>query len=110
MSDTSIPSEQETTVTSAWTVIGEAVTDGYKNLSIKIKNTGSTNPLTDCDVQVYTGPTDSDWHSETWTAGASLAAAATAKQAVVGNAEVKIRVRAKSTSGTTTFCRIDGNR
>lgn len=110
MSDVVIPTEQATTVTSAWTVIGEAVTDGFKNLSIKLKNTGATNPLTDCDVQVYMGPADTDWHSDTWTAGASLATGLTARQVIVGSAEVRMRVRAKSTSGTTVYCRIDGNR
>ena len=110
MSDVVIPTEQTATVTSAWATIGEAVTDGFKNLSIKIKNTGATNPLTDCDIQTYMGPTDADWHSETWSAGASLAPGATARQTIVGNAEVRMRVRAKATSGTTTYCRIDGSR
>jgi hypothetical protein len=97
-------------VTATWTVVGEAVTDGYKELSIKLANTGDTNPLTDCDVQYYIGPTDADWVSETWTAGASLAGEASVRQVITGNAEVKMRVRAKSTIGTTTYCRIDGNR
>jgi len=110
MSDTSIPMVKTASVTSAWTIVADVVTDGYRDVSIKLKNTGSTNALTSCEIQYYLGPADTDWHSEAWTAAASLTAGSSLRQVISNAAEVRIRVRAKSTSGTTTYCRVDGTR
>jgi hypothetical protein len=101
---------QTTTVTAAWTTICEATTEGYPAFSIKVKNTGS-NPLTACQIEVFVGPTVNDWHVIAWADCASLTAGSTARWASdVGYAEVKTRVRAQSTAGTTTHCRMDGNK
>jgi hypothetical protein len=97
------------TVGASWTTVCDATTNGVNNLSFKVKNTGA-NPFTDCVVEVYVGPTDSDWYvfSNTWTQCKSLAAAGTTHWAISGMSEVKIRVRAKSAAGTSAYCRIDG--
>lgn len=96
-------------VGATWTTICDVKTNGLSELSFKVKNTGA-NPFTDCVVEAYVGPTDTDWYaiSTTWTECKSLAAGSMTRWAVAGLSEVKVRVRVQSTAGTTAYCRIDG--
>lgn len=100
-----------TTVTAAWTTICEDAFGRYGNLSFGLKNTGATNPLTDCRVQIYVGPTTADWidYAPGWAACAVLAAGGMTTWEMAGNSFQKIRVQAKSAAGTTTHCRQNAN-
>lgn len=96
-----------------WVTICEEDVKGYSTVTFKVHNTGATNPFTDCHVQTWVGPAATDWTdvSVTWsTACASLAKGVMTWTTLDGEAHEKIRVQAKSTLGTSAYCRPYGNR
>lgn len=102
-----------TTVTSSWTEVcrlGEA--SQYANIQFRLKNTGTTNPLTDCVVETWLGPLADTWvtYDANWTACKSLASGDTTIWEIMGSAHEKLRVLVKSAVGTTTYCKPLGTR
>lgn len=100
------------TVTSSWTqlcVTSEA--SQYTNIQFRVKNTG-INALTDCKIETWLGPTFDVWvtYDATWTDCQTLAAGTTAIWEISGSAHERLRVMAKSASGTTTYCKPQGTR
>ncbi len=99
-------------VTSAWTTLCNVGSDRIDNLTFHVKNTGSTNPFTDCKVQVFTGPLSTDWEDLdlAWTKCLTLAAGAKTTWAISGNSYLRLRVQAKSASGTSAYCKPTGDK
>jgi hypothetical protein len=100
------------TVTTAWTTLCEERVTGSTTVTFKVSNTGPTNPFTDCRVQTWMGPAAADWAdvTVTWsTTCSTLAAAGNTWASLAEQSHEKLRVQAKSTSGTTAYCRPYGN-
>ena len=96
-------------ISGTWVTLCQETVSTFQNVGFKVKNTGA-NPFTDCQVQVYVGPTTSDWKTYyTWTKCKTLAAGGMATLEFAGNSNEQIRVQAKSTAGTSAYCRPYGN-
>ncbi len=96
-----------TTVGAAWITLCEERVSQYQNVQFKVHNTGATNPFTDCQVQTWIGPADTDWLTlaPTWTTCQSLVAGAFTTWEIMGSSHEKLRVQAKSAVGTSAYCR-----
>lgn len=98
-----------TTVSASFVTVCQEDVGPFPNVSFKIHNTGA-NPLTDCKIETWVGPLATDWTTYiAWTSCASLAAGSSTILEVAGNSQEKLRVQAKSTVGTTVYCRPYGN-
>ena len=107
------PYVETAAVTSAWTTICELSTHQMTNVSFGVHNTGATNPFTDCVVESWVGPdVAADWAviSSSWADCKSLAAGATTSWDISGIAYTRMRVRVKSTVGTSAYCRQAGSK
>jgi len=97
-----------TTVTAAadWITICQEDVGRFTTVGFKLHNTGS-NPLTDCRIQTWVGPSATDdWLDYyTWTTCKTLAKDAMTIFEMSGNCQEKMRVQVKSTAGTTMYCR-----
>ena len=93
---------QEVEVGTAWTTVYEEGANLYSALTLKMKNTGAA-ALTDCRVQSFVGPADSDWMDlAAWTVAQTLAAGALTSYDVDGVHDV-VRVQAKCGTSTTIY-------
>ncbi len=102
------PYVETAAVTSAWTTICEMPTWNYSSIHFGIKNTGLTNPFTDCQVETWVGPNADDWVviSSSWTACKSLAPGVLTDWFSSGiTYPTKMRVQVKSALGTSAYCR-----
>jgi len=100
------------TVGTDWTTLCDVGTSTIPNVTFHVKNTGSTNAFTDCKVQYFTGPLVTDWEDLdlTWTKCLTLATGARTTWAISGQSYLRLRVQAKSASGTSAYCKVTGDK